>query len=189
MLRPVYQRSRRVCSRWGTHRGGAQPSERGQASSRVPELVPIRHGRMLVSPFTFYRGAALPMAADLASTPSSGLRVQLCGDAHLCNFGAVRLPERRLVFDLNNVDETTPGARSSGTSRLVASLSVPPGKTASPPSSAASRSGRRFAPVRTATPACFVSSTRCRPAAHSGRAAPTTSSSIAGASARKARPR
>src|SRR5207247_1948857 len=69
----------------------------GQASSRVPELVPVRHGRMLVSPFTFYRGAALPMAADLAATPASGLRVQLCGDAHLSNFGAFASPERRLV--------------------------------------------------------------------------------------------
>ena len=66
-----------------------------QAKSRVPELVPIRHGRMLVSPFTFYRGAALPMAADLATTPTSGLRVQLCGDAHLSNFGAFASPERR----------------------------------------------------------------------------------------------
>ena len=67
----------------------------GQAKSRVPELVPVRHGRMLVSPFTFYRGAALPMAADLAGTPASGLRVQLCGDAHLSNFGAFASPERR----------------------------------------------------------------------------------------------
>ena len=81
----------------------------GQAASRVPELVPIRHGRMLVSPFTFYRGAALPMAADLASTPASGLRVQLCGDAHLSNFGAFASPERRLVFDVNDFDETLPG--------------------------------------------------------------------------------
>jgi len=71
----------------------------GQAASRVPELVPVRHGRMLVSPFTFYRGAALPMAADLAGTPASGLRVQLCGDAHLSNFGAFASPERNLVFD------------------------------------------------------------------------------------------
>ena len=63
-----------------------------QEKSRVPELVPIRHGRMLVSPFTFYRGAALPMAADLATTPTSGLRVQLCGDAHLANFGAFASP-------------------------------------------------------------------------------------------------
>jgi hypothetical protein len=72
----------------------------GQAQSRVPELVPVRHGRMLVSAFTFYRGAALPMAADLAGTPSPGLRVQLCGDAHLSNFGAFASPERRLVFDI-----------------------------------------------------------------------------------------
>ena len=71
----------------------------GQAGSRVPELVPVRHGRMLVSAFTFYRGAALPMAADLAGTPASGLRVQLCGDAHLSNFGAFASPERNLVFD------------------------------------------------------------------------------------------
>ena len=80
-----------------------------QAASRVPELVPVRHGRMLVSPFTFYRGAALPMAADLAGTPTSGLRVQLCGDAHLSNFGAFASPERRLVFDINDFDETLPG--------------------------------------------------------------------------------
>ena len=69
----------------------------GQAKSRVPELVPVRHGRMLVSPFAYYRGAALPMAADLAGMRSSGLRVQLCGDAHLSNFGAFASPERRLV--------------------------------------------------------------------------------------------
>ena len=81
----------------------------GQAQSRVPELVPVRHGRMLVSAFTFYRGAALPMAADLAGTPASGLRVQLCGDAHLSNFGAFASPERRLVFDINDFDEVLPG--------------------------------------------------------------------------------
>src|SRR5262249_5948969 len=80
-----------------------------QAKSRVPELVPVRHGRMLVSPFTFYRGAALPMAADLATTPISGLRVQLCGDAHLSNFGGFASPERRLVFDVNDFDETLAG--------------------------------------------------------------------------------
>ena len=72
-----------------------------QAKTRVPELVPIRHGRMLVSPFTFYRGAALIMAADLSSTATSGLQTQLCGDAHLSNFGAYASPERRLVFDLS----------------------------------------------------------------------------------------
>jgi Uncharacterized protein conserved in bacteria (DUF2252) len=80
-----------------------------QAKSRVPELVPVRHGRMLVSPFTFYRGAALPMAADLCTTPTSGLRVELCGDAHLSNFGAFASPERNLVFDVNDFDETLPG--------------------------------------------------------------------------------
>ena len=80
-----------------------------QAAARVPELVPIRYGRMSVSPFTFYRGAALVMANDLATTPVSGLDVQLCGDAHLANFGVFASPERRLVFDLNDFDETLPG--------------------------------------------------------------------------------
>ena len=96
----------------------------GQAESRVPELVPVRHGRMLVSPFTFYRGAALPMAADLATTPASGLRVQLCGDAHLSNFGAFASPERRLVFDVNDFDETLPGPFEWDVKRLAASLAV-----------------------------------------------------------------
>ena len=96
----------------------------GQAASRVQELVPIRHGRMLVSPFTFYRGAALPMAADLAGTPASGLRVQLCGDAHLSNFGAFASPERRLVFDVNDFDETLPGPFEWDVKRLAASLAV-----------------------------------------------------------------
>ena len=95
-----------------------------QAKSRVPELVPVRHGRMLVSPFTFYRGAALPMAADLATTPASGLRVQLCGDAHLSNFGAFASPERRLVFDVNDFDETLPGPFEWDVKRLAASLAV-----------------------------------------------------------------
>ena len=95
-----------------------------QAKSRVPELVPIRHGRMLVSPFTFYRGAALPMAADLAGTPASGLQVQLCGDAHLSNFGAFASPERRLVFDVNDFDETLPGPFEWDVKRLAASLAV-----------------------------------------------------------------
>jgi uncharacterized protein (DUF2252 family) len=95
-----------------------------QAASRVPELVPVRHGRMLVSAFTFYRGAALPMAADLASTPASGLRVQLCGDAHLSNFGAFASPERRLVFDVNDFDETLPGPFEWDVKRLAASFAV-----------------------------------------------------------------
>ena len=96
----------------------------GQAASRVPELVPVRHGRMLVSAFTFYRGAALPMAADLATTPASGLRVQLCGDAHLSNFGAFASPERRLVFDVNDFDETLPGPFEWDVKRLAASFAV-----------------------------------------------------------------
>ncbi len=96
----------------------------GQAESRVPELVPVRHGRMLVSPFTYYRGAALPMAADLAGMRSSGLRVQLSGDAHLLNFGAFASPERRLVFDLNDFDETLPGPFEWDVKRLVASMAV-----------------------------------------------------------------
>jgi len=95
-----------------------------QAKSRVPELVPVRHGRMLGSPFTFYRGAALPMAADLATTPTSGLRVQLCGDAHLSNFGAFASPARRLVFDVNDFDETLPGPFEWDVKRLAASLAV-----------------------------------------------------------------
>jgi uncharacterized protein (DUF2252 family) len=95
-----------------------------QAKSRVPELVPIRNGRMLVSPFTYYRGAALPMAADLAMTPTPGLRVQLCGDAHLSNFGAFASPSRRLVFDVNDFDETLPGPFEWDVKRLAGSLAV-----------------------------------------------------------------
>ena len=87
-----------------------------QARTRVPELVPIRYGRMLVSPFTFYRGAAMIMAHDLASTPRSGFEVQCCGDAHLSNFGVFASPERRLVFDINDFDETLPPGRGSGIS-------------------------------------------------------------------------
>jgi uncharacterized protein (DUF2252 family) len=96
----------------------------GQAKSRVPELVAVRHGRMLVSPSAYFRGAALPMAADLAGTRASGLRVQLCGDAHLSNFGAFASPERRLVFDLNDFDETLPGPFEWDVKRLVASMAV-----------------------------------------------------------------
>jgi uncharacterized protein (DUF2252 family) len=95
-----------------------------QAKTRVPELVPIRYGRMLVSPFAFYRGAALVMASDLAATPQSGLRVQLCGDAHLSNFGVFASPDRRLVFDLNDFDETLPGPWEWDVKRLAASLAV-----------------------------------------------------------------
>ncbi|HKH31564.1 MAG TPA: DUF2252 family protein, partial [Gaiellaceae bacterium] len=80
-----------------------------QDETRVPELVPIRYGRMLVSPFTFYRGAAALMASDLAGGPRSGLHVQLCGDAHLSNFGSFAAPDRRLIFGVNDFDETLPG--------------------------------------------------------------------------------
>ena len=95
-----------------------------QAASRVPELVPIRYGRMLVSPFTFYRGAAYLMAADLAGSQRTGLRVQLCGDAHLSNFGGFAAPDRRLVFDINDFDETLPGPFEWDLKRLVASFAV-----------------------------------------------------------------
>jgi uncharacterized protein (DUF2252 family) len=96
----------------------------GQAKTRVPELVPIRYGRMLVSPFTFYRGAALVMAADLADTARTGLQTQLCGDAHLSNFGAFAAPDRRLVFSVNDFDETLPGPFEWDVKRLVASFAV-----------------------------------------------------------------
>jgi uncharacterized protein (DUF2252 family) len=95
-----------------------------QEASRVGELLPIRYGRMSVSPFTFYRGAALVMASDLATTPTSGLRVQLCGDAHLANFGAYGSPERALVFDLNDFDETLPGPWEWDVKRLAASFEI-----------------------------------------------------------------
>jgi uncharacterized protein (DUF2252 family) len=95
-----------------------------QNATRVPELVPIRHGRMIVSPFTFYRGSAAIMAADLSRTPTTGLRVQCCGDAHLSNFGVFAAPDRRLVFDLNDFDETLPAPFEWDVKRLVASFVV-----------------------------------------------------------------
>jgi uncharacterized protein (DUF2252 family) len=95
-----------------------------QAVSRVPELVPIRYGRMLASAFAFYRGGALIMAADLAHTPNSGLRAQLCGDAHLSNFGMFGSPERELVFDINDFDETLPGPWEWDVKRLAASFAI-----------------------------------------------------------------
>jgi uncharacterized protein (DUF2252 family) len=95
-----------------------------QAQSRVPELVPIRYGRMLVSPFTFYRGAALIMASDLSTTPRSGLTAQICGDAHLSNFGVFGSPERSLVFDCNDFDETLPGPWEWDVKRLAASFVI-----------------------------------------------------------------
>jgi uncharacterized protein (DUF2252 family) len=95
-----------------------------QAKTRVPELVPIRYGRMLVSPFTFYRGAAIIMAHDLAGTPRSGLVAQCCGDAHLSNFGVFASPERELVFDVNDFDETLPGPWEWDVKRLSASMLI-----------------------------------------------------------------
>jgi uncharacterized protein (DUF2252 family) len=89
---------------------------------RIPGLIPIRYGRMVQTPFTFYRGAALNMAADLAATPISGIRVQACGDCHLLNFGVYGTPERRLVFDINDLDETLPAPWEWDVKRLAASI-------------------------------------------------------------------
>jgi len=95
-----------------------------QDATREPDLVPVRHGRMLVSPFTFYRGGAKIMAADLKDTPTAGLRVQLCGDAHLSNFGVFASPERRLLFDVNDFDETLPGPFEYDVKRMAASFTI-----------------------------------------------------------------
>src|SRR5579859_4804663 len=97
---------------------------REQEAERVPELLPIRHQRMMETPFTFFRGAAAVMAQDLASTPASGLRVQACGDAHLLNFGIFATPERRLVFDINDFDETLVAPFEWDVKRLAASVVV-----------------------------------------------------------------
>src|SRR5207249_3548242 len=93
-------------------------------ATREADLVPVRHGRMMVSPFTFYRGAAKIMAADLKDTPTAGLNVQLCGDAHLSNFGVFASPERSLVFDLNDFDETLPGPFEYDVKRMAASFTI-----------------------------------------------------------------
>ena len=95
-----------------------------QNLTREPDLVPVRHGRMLVSPFTFYRGGAKIMAADLKDTPVAGLQVQLCGDAHLSNFGGFASPERRLLFDVNDFDETLPGPFEYDVKRMAASFTI-----------------------------------------------------------------
>ena len=115
-----------------SHAGWDPPPDRpgpvslleAQAQSRLPDLVPVRYGRMMETPFTYFRGAALPMASDLASTPSSGLIVQACGDAHLSNFGIFGSPERKLVFDVNDFDETLPAPWEWDVKRLAASLEV-----------------------------------------------------------------
>jgi uncharacterized protein (DUF2252 family) len=117
---------RRSHEQW--EQGGGRPDPvallQGQAATRVPELVPIRYGRMMVSPFTFYRGAALIMASDLSTTADSGLTVQACGDAHLSNFGVFASAERTLIFDLNDFDETLPGPWEWDVKRLTASLAI-----------------------------------------------------------------
>ena len=130
--RRAFGRAARVPTPRTSHAAWSPPEDRTdpvslleeQAVSRVADLVPIRHGRMMVSPFTFYRGAALLMAADLAHTPSSGLIVQLCGDAHLSNFGLFASAERNLVFDINDFDETHPGPFEWDLKRLVASVEI-----------------------------------------------------------------
>jgi len=111
-----------------------------QNLTREPDLVPVRHGRMMVSPFTFYRGAAKIMAADLKDTPVAGLDAQLCGDAHLSNFGVFASPERTLLFDLNDFDETLPGPFEYDVKRMAASFTV-----------AARNNGYSKADVRAAT--------------------------------------
>jgi uncharacterized protein (DUF2252 family) len=108
----------------GPHRPDPVKTLERQAETRVPQLVPIRYGRMLVSAFTFYRGAAMIMAGDLAATPRSGLTVQCCGDAHLSNFGVFASPERRLMFDLNDFDETLPGPWEWDVKRLAVSMLI-----------------------------------------------------------------
>jgi uncharacterized protein (DUF2252 family) len=122
--------ARAECPR-SSHAGFELPADRdpvalleAQAPSRVPELIPVRYGRMLVSPFTFYRGAAAVMAYDLAPTPRAGLNVQLCGDAHLSNAGGYASAERTLVFDLNDFDETLPGPFEWDVKRLVTSFEI-----------------------------------------------------------------
>ena len=95
---------------------------RASDAGRVPELIPIRYGRMLQSPFTFYRGSASVMAADLAITPTTDIRVQACGDCHLLNFGGFATPERNIVFDINDFDETLPAPWEWDVKRLVASF-------------------------------------------------------------------
>ena len=117
---------RSALGEWGRSAKRKSPVEIlvGQDRTRVPELVPIRHGRMSASAFTFYRGAAGIMAADLGAAPNTDLNVQLCGDAHLSNFGVFAAPDRRLIFDINDFDETHPGPFEWDVKRLVASFAI-----------------------------------------------------------------
>ena len=109
---------------WKGHSDRADPIEQLQASDpeRISELLPVRYGRMLVSPFTFFRGSAGVMAADLASMPTTGVRVQACGDCHLLNFGGFATPERNIIFDINDFDETLPAPWEWDVKRLAASF-------------------------------------------------------------------
>ncbi|MGE5132082.1 MAG: DUF2252 family protein, partial [Gemmatimonadota bacterium] len=133
---------------WRAAEGRADPVAllEEQNQTREPDLVPVRHGRMMVSPFTFYRGAAKIMAADLKDTPRAGLKVQLCGDAHLSNFGLFASPERHLLFDLNDFDETLPGPFEYDVKRLAASVTI-----------AARNNGFARADVQAVTLACVAS--------------------------------
>jgi uncharacterized protein (DUF2252 family) len=122
--RKIVSRSSQADWKPGPDRVGPLEVLAEQDETRVPELVPVRYGRMLASAFTFYRGAAAIMAADLAASPNSGLRVQLCGDAHLSNFGVFQAPDRQLVFDINDFDETLPGPFEWDVKRLAASVAI-----------------------------------------------------------------
>ena len=125
-------RERRAAVSRSSHAQWAPPADRPdpvavleeQARTRVPDLIPIRYGRMLASPFSYFRGAAAPMAWDLAHTPTTDIRVQACGDAHLLNFGMYAAPDRRLVFDVNDFDETLPAPFEWDVKRLAASFAV-----------------------------------------------------------------
>ena len=125
-------RERRRLAPRSSHAQWAPPQDRpdpvaileGQAKTRVPDLIPIRYGRMVASPFAYFRGAAAPMAWDLAHTPTTDIRVQACGDAHLLNFGMFAAPDRRLVFDVNDFDETLPAPFDWDVKRLAASFAV-----------------------------------------------------------------
>ena len=128
----VRGRERRSSASRSSHAQWAPPADRPdpiailekQARTRVPDLIPIRYGRMMASPFAYFRGAAAPMAWDLAHTPTTDVRVQACGDAHLLNFGMYAAPDRRLVFDVNDFDETLPAPFEWDVKRLAASFAV-----------------------------------------------------------------
>ena len=158
------QAPRSAHARWEAPAGRPDPVGllEEQAADRVPELVPIRYGRMLVSPGTFYRGGALLMASDLAGTPDSRLTAQLCGDAHLLNFGLFQSPERRLVFDINDFDETLPGPWEWDVKRLAASFEI----AARDHGYAAPRAGRS---------SCTASAPIARPCSRWPRSAPSSS--------------